>query len=141
VPRREQATIGNVKRDPVELLEINSTGQIERLVPLLYGRMIESPFTFYRGSAIIQAHNLAGTPNSGLIMQICGDCHLASFGGFRRRSPTQECHCFENVQKVGGRLRLTSLTYGMVAGSALFVAQCRPGDATAVHSPRLAALC
>lgn len=82
VPRREQAAIGNVKRDPVELLEINSAGRIERLVPLRYGRMIESPFTFYRGSAIIQAHDLAGTPNSGLIMQICGDCHLANFGGF-----------------------------------------------------------
>ncbi|MFM0339564.1 DUF2252 domain-containing protein [Paraburkholderia fungorum] len=82
VPRREQAAIGNIDRDPVELLEINSAGRIERLVPLRYGRMIESPFAFYRGSAIIQAHDLAGTPNSGLILQICGDCHLANFGGF-----------------------------------------------------------
>jgi hypothetical protein len=44
--------------------------------------MIASPFTFYRGSAIIQAHDLAGTPNSSLTMQICGDCHLMNFGGF-----------------------------------------------------------
>jgi hypothetical protein len=44
--------------------------------------MMQSPFAFYRGSAIIQAHDLAGTPNSGLHMQICGDCHLANFGGF-----------------------------------------------------------
>jgi uncharacterized protein (DUF2252 family) len=82
VPRREHAAVGNVDRDPVELLEINSAGRIERLVPLRYGRMIESPFAFYRGSAIIQAHDLAGTPNSGVIIQICGDCHLANFGGF-----------------------------------------------------------
>ncbi|SOE86919.1 Uncharacterized conserved protein, DUF2252 family [Burkholderia sp. YR290] len=82
VPRRDQSAIGNVDRDPVELLQINSAGRIERLVPLRYGRMIESPFAFYRGSAIIQAHDLAGTPNSGLVVQICGDCHLANFGGF-----------------------------------------------------------
>ncbi|WP_408436080.1 DUF2252 domain-containing protein [Paraburkholderia sp. RL18-101-BIB-B] len=82
VPRREHAAVGNVDRDPVKLLEINSAGRIERLVPLRYGRMIESPFAFYRGSAIIQAHDLAGTPNSGVIIQICGDCHLANFGGF-----------------------------------------------------------
>ncbi|MFM0125795.1 DUF2252 domain-containing protein [Paraburkholderia sp. RL18-101-BIB-B] len=82
MPRREHAAVGNVDRDPVKLLEINSAGRIERLVPLRYGRMIESPFAFYRGSAIIQAHDLAGTPNSGVIIQICGDCHLANFGGF-----------------------------------------------------------
>ncbi|MGO4332063.1 DUF2252 domain-containing protein [Cupriavidus sp. 2TAF22] len=82
VPRRSHAAIGNVDRDPVELLEINSAGRVERLVPLRYGRMIESPFAFYRGSAILQAHDLAGTPNSGLTIQICGDCHLANFGGF-----------------------------------------------------------
>jgi uncharacterized protein (DUF2252 family) len=81
-PRREHAAIGDMHRDPVELLEINSAGRIERLVPLRYGRMIESPFAFYRGSAIIQAHDLSGTPNSGLVTQICGDCHLANFGGF-----------------------------------------------------------
>lgn len=82
VPRRTQASIGNVDRDPVRLLEESSAGRVERLIPLRYGRMIASPFTFYRGSAIIQAHDLAGTPNTGLIHQICGDCHLSNFGGF-----------------------------------------------------------
>ncbi|MGN5477079.1 DUF2252 family protein [Cupriavidus basilensis] len=48
--------------------------------------MVESPFAFYRGSAIVQAHDLAGTPDSGLHMQICGDCHLANFGGFATRA-------------------------------------------------------
>ncbi|KAI3609976.1 hypothetical protein D8I24_0646 [Cupriavidus necator H850] len=82
VPCGAHEAIGNVDRDPVELLEISSHGRVERLVPLRYGRVIQSPFAFYRGSAIIQAHDLAGTADSGLHMQICGDCHLANFGGF-----------------------------------------------------------
>ncbi|WP_432260359.1 DUF2252 domain-containing protein [Cupriavidus sp. TMH.W2] len=82
VPRGAQDAIGNVDRDPVALLETSSEGRVPRLVPLRYGRMIQSPFAFFRGSAIIQAHDLAGTPDSGLPMQICGDCHLANFGGF-----------------------------------------------------------
>lgn len=57
-------------------------GRVKRLVPLRYGRMLASPFAFFRGSAIIQAHDLAGTPHSGLVQQICGDCHLMNFGGF-----------------------------------------------------------
>ncbi len=82
VPRSAHTAIGNVDRDPVDLLKISSEGRVRRLVPLRYGRMVESPFAFYRGSAIVQAHDLAGTPDSGLHMQICGDCHLANFGGF-----------------------------------------------------------
>jgi len=82
VPRGAHVDIGNVDRDPVELLKISSEGRVPRLVPLRYGRMIASPFAFYRGSAIVQAHDLAATPDSGLHMQICGDCHLANFGGF-----------------------------------------------------------
>lgn len=82
VPRGAHSAIGYVDRDPVALLQASSEGRVPRLVPLRYGRMIQSPFTFFRGSAIIQAHDLAGTPDSGLAMQICGDCHLANFGGF-----------------------------------------------------------
>ncbi len=82
VSRGAHTAVGNVDRDPIRLLEENSKGRVERLIPLRYGRMIASPFTFYRGSAIIQAHDLAGTPNSGLKLQICGDCHLSNFGGF-----------------------------------------------------------
>ncbi|MDQ0142428.1 DUF2252 domain-containing protein [Cupriavidus necator] len=82
VPRGAHQTIGQVDRDPVALLQASSEGRVPRLVPLRYGRMIQSPFAFFRGSAILQAHDLAGTPDSGLTMQICGDCHLANFGGF-----------------------------------------------------------
>lgn len=81
-PRSTHEAIGDVDRDPVELLKQSSAGRVEALVPLRYGRMLVSPFTFYRGSAILQAHDLAGTPDSGIHLQICGDCHLSNFGGF-----------------------------------------------------------
>ncbi|HZZ12957.1 MAG TPA: DUF2252 domain-containing protein [Paraburkholderia sp.] len=81
-PRSAHAEIGKTDRDPVELLRENSQGRVAGLVPLRYGRMLESPFTFYRGSAAIQAHDLSTTPNSGFHFQICGDCHLMNFGGY-----------------------------------------------------------
>ena len=52
------------------------------LVPIRYGRMLVSPFTFYRGAASIMAHDLAATPRSGLHVQCCGDAHLSNFGVF-----------------------------------------------------------
>ncbi|MGA8393906.1 MAG: DUF2252 family protein, partial [Burkholderiaceae bacterium] len=82
VGRSSHEALGNIKRDPVALLERSSKGRVERLIPLRYGRMLTSPFAFYRGSAIIQAHDLAGTPHTGIVQQICGDCHLMNFGGF-----------------------------------------------------------
>jgi len=82
VPRSSHTEIGNTQRDPVRLLKENSAGRVPALVPLRYGRMLASPFTFFRGSAILQAHDLATTPNSGFTLQICGDCHLSNFGGF-----------------------------------------------------------
>ena len=81
-PRGTHEAIGDVDRDPIELLRTSSAGRVEALIPLRYGRMLVSPFTFYRGSAILQAHDLAGTPDSGVVIQICGDCHLSNFGGF-----------------------------------------------------------
>lgn len=81
-PRSSQADIGDLRRNPVDLLRENNTGRVPSLVPLRFGRMLASPFAFFRGSAIIQAHDLARTPRSGIILQICGDCHLANFGGF-----------------------------------------------------------
>ena len=66
----------------MELLRLSSDGRVPNLVQLRYGRMIVSPFTFFRGSAILQAHDLAGVPNTGMTMEICGDAHLLNFGGF-----------------------------------------------------------
>lgn len=81
-PRSQNAAIGDVDRDPVKLLRENSAGRVEALVPLRYGRMSVSPFTFFRGSAILQAHDLSKTSHSGIVFPICGDAHLMNFGGF-----------------------------------------------------------
>ncbi len=68
--------------DPVALLEEQSAGRVPELVPVRYGRMLVSPFTFYRGAALIMAADLANTPRSGIEVQLCGDAHLSNFGGF-----------------------------------------------------------
>ncbi len=82
VPRASHDAVGNVKRDPIKLLKASNKTRVERLIPLRYGRMLESPFAFYRGGACIQAHDLSTTADSGLIQQICGDAHIMNFGGF-----------------------------------------------------------
>lgn len=80
--RSEHRHIGPVDRDPVALLAGTDAGRVERLVPLKYGRMLASPFAFFRGSAVLQAHDLAGTPRTGVQHTICGDAHLMNFGAF-----------------------------------------------------------
>ena len=70
------------RRDPVDLLVESNTGRLENLVPIRFGRMSESPFAFFRGSAVLMAADLANTPTSGLRVQACGDAHLMNFGGF-----------------------------------------------------------
>src|ERR1700678_3065942 len=69
-------------QDIVKLLEESDIGRIAGLLPVKYQRMAVSPFTFFRGAAIIQARDLANAPVSGITVQACGDCHLANFGGF-----------------------------------------------------------
>ena len=69
-------------RDPVAILDAQSASRVPELVPLRYGRMLVSPFTFYRGAAAVMAHDLASTPRTGLDAQLCGDAHLANVGGF-----------------------------------------------------------
>ncbi len=71
-----------LRADPVELLERQAATRVPELVPIRYGRMLVSPFTFYRGAALVMASDLAGTPISGLRAQICGDAHLSNFGVF-----------------------------------------------------------
>ena len=70
------------RADPIELLEQQAATRVPELVPIRYGRMAVSPFTFFRGAASIMAADLAATPHSGLTVQLCGDAHLANFGGF-----------------------------------------------------------
>src|SRR5262245_33390867 len=68
--------------DPVELLEEQAQTRVPELVPIRYGRMLVSPFTFYRGAAYLMASDLAVGPRTGLHSQLCGDAHLSNFGVF-----------------------------------------------------------
>jgi len=70
------------RRDPVELVLETNKGRMPQLVPIRHGRMVQSPFAFYRGSAGLMAADLAHTAQSGLRVQACGDAHLMNFGGF-----------------------------------------------------------
>ena len=69
-------------RDPVKILAASNRGRLPELVPIRFGRMLRSPFTFLRGSAGLMAHDLATTPSTNLRVQACGDCHLMNFGLF-----------------------------------------------------------
>lgn len=68
--------------DPLSLLLESEKGRMPELLPLRHGRMVQSPFTFYRGSALSMAADLAATPATGIRVQACGDAHLCNFGGF-----------------------------------------------------------
>jgi uncharacterized protein (DUF2252 family) len=83
-PRRSHAAWKPRSRanDPLELPQQSNADRIPGLVPVRHGRMSQSPFAFFRGSAIIQARDLAASPASGITVQACGDCHLMNFGGF-----------------------------------------------------------
>lgn len=84
VPRRALALHEPTshRADPIELLHSQTAARIAELVPIRYGRMAASPFAFYRGSALIMASDLAAAPHTDLIVQLCGDAHLANFGMF-----------------------------------------------------------
>jgi uncharacterized protein (DUF2252 family) len=74
--------------DPVEILERQAADRVPELVPLRYGRMLDSPFAFYRGAAALMAADLAPTPTSGLWVQACGDAHLSNYGVYA--SPSRD---------------------------------------------------
>lgn len=74
--------LGQGDRDLISLIEGSNADRMEHLLPVRFGRMSESPFAFFRGTANVQAHDLKGTPSPNIIVQCCGDCHLMNFGGF-----------------------------------------------------------
>ena len=100
IPRKERYALGKELRkkcpreahakwkapagrpDPVGLVLASGKGRMQELLPLRYGRMSVSPFTYYRGAALPMASDLSFTPNTGLHVQACGDAHLCNFGGF-----------------------------------------------------------
>jgi uncharacterized protein (DUF2252 family) len=73
---------GKGRPNPIDLLRKSDAGRLKELVPIKYGRMLQSPFAFYRGAAGVMASDLARTPHTTLQVQACGDCHLMNFGGF-----------------------------------------------------------
>ena len=104
------------RADPVDLLEEQAASRVPELVPLRYGRMLVSPFTFFRGAAYLMAADLADAPRTGLNVQLCGDAHLSNFGTYAapgpearlqphrlRRDPARPVRV--GRQAVGGQLR------------------------------------
>jgi uncharacterized protein (DUF2252 family) len=88
-PRPSHSTFeASSDRDPVAIVDADTPLRVADLVPIRYGRMLVSPFTFYRGAASLMAHDLASTPRAGLNTQLCGDAHLSNFGGFA--SPSRD---------------------------------------------------
>ncbi len=85
--------------DPVALLEEQGKTRVPELVPIRHGRMAVSPFTFFRGAALVMASDLSGTPRSGLHAQICGDAHLSNFGvfGSPERQLVFDCNDFDET--------------------------------------------
>jgi uncharacterized protein (DUF2252 family) len=83
-PRRQlgQWKVSPRRADPVDLLIANSAGRVPELVPIRYGRMMASPFAFFRGAAAIMAHDLSWLPSTGMNVIACGDAHLVNFGGY-----------------------------------------------------------
>ncbi|WP_243772307.1 DUF2252 domain-containing protein [Actinomadura barringtoniae] len=81
VPRAAHATYEPAEKrpDPIDIIERQSAARLPELVPIRYGRMMESPFRFYRGAAAIMASDLGAAPDTGLIAQLCGDAHLLNF--------------------------------------------------------------
>ena len=81
--RKNHATIGRLpaNRDAVAIIIASNKGRIEKLLPIRHSRMLESPFTFFRGAAALQANDLAHAPSSAIFTQCCGDAHLMNFGG------------------------------------------------------------
>jgi uncharacterized protein (DUF2252 family) len=101
IPRELNATFepGPDRPDPVSLLQEQAKNRVQELVPIRYGRMLVSPFTFYRGAALIMASDLSTTPCSGLITQLCGDAHLSNFGvfGTPERRLIFDCNDFDET--------------------------------------------
>jgi uncharacterized protein (DUF2252 family) len=83
-PRRGHADFAPAagRPDPVDVLEAQATTRVSELIPIRYGRMLVSAFTFYRGGAALMAGDLAATPQTDLWVQLCGDAHLSNFGVF-----------------------------------------------------------
>ena len=81
-PRRALARFAQPDRDPIAILEQQNADRLTELVPIRIGRMLESPFSYYRGTAAVMANDLALDASTGLDVVVCGDAHVSNFGLF-----------------------------------------------------------
>ena len=128
--------------DPVDTLIESSKGRLEELLPIRYGRMMATPFTFYRGAAAVMAYDLAHTPSTGLTLIACGDCHLLNFGGFAtaERKVIFDLNDFDEVSVAPWEWDVKRLTASFViAGrsNGFAPADCREAAWLAAQSYRL----
>ncbi len=99
VPRSSHADWTPAGRDPLAILSGQDESRVPELVPIRYGRMLASPFAFYRGGAAVMASDLAETPSAGFEVQLCGDAHLSNFGVFAApdRRLVFDCNDFDET--------------------------------------------
>ena len=82
-PRSSQGRLaGGDRGDPIDLIQASDRSRLPELVPVRYGRMLRSPFSFYRGMPLVMASDLSATPSTGIKIQLCGDAHLLNFGTY-----------------------------------------------------------
>jgi uncharacterized protein (DUF2252 family) len=98
-PRSSHAELSDTARDPLAILGAQDESRVPELVPIRYGRMLASPFAFFRGSAAVMAADLAGTPATEFTVQLCGDAHLSNFGVFAApdRRLVFDCNDFDET--------------------------------------------
>jgi uncharacterized protein (DUF2252 family) len=99
VPRSSHREWSPASRDPLSILRQQDESRVAELVPIRYGRMLASPFAFFRGGAAVMAVDLATTPNAGFEVQLCGDAHLSNFGVFAApdRRLVFDCNDFDET--------------------------------------------
>jgi uncharacterized protein (DUF2252 family) len=99
VPRSNHGEWSNANRDPLKILAQQDENRVPELVPIRYGRMLASPFAFFRGGAAVMAADLARAPTTNLTVQLCGDAHLSNFGVFSApdRRLVFDCNDFDET--------------------------------------------
>ena len=135
-PRSSHAAWQATKKraDPVRLVEQANEGRIPELIPLRHGRMLPSPFTFYRGTALNMAVDLAGTPTTGFRVQACGDAHLGNFRCFA----TPERRVIFDIHDLDETLP-APWEWDVKRLAASFVLACRTNGFSDEHRPRCGA--
>src|SRR5689334_21881783 len=123
------------RSDPLEILEASNQGRLPELIPVRYGRMIPSPFVYFRGAAAIMAADLAHTPATGIRVQACGDAHLMNFGAFAtpERRVIFDIHDFDetlpapwewDVKRLAASFLIASRSNGFSKANARHMALC-----------------